>query len=145
MRNARGQVAVATAANLEQRFWSKVDNSGDCWEWRGRLAWNGYGMFSPMGRGGRAVRAHRLAYELTKGAIPSGLCVLHSCDNRACVRPDHLSVGTARENAHDRVVRGRHFTPFNRQFALQREANKRAGQSDEGTLVEQRSHVQSKI
>lgn len=53
------------------------------------------------------VRGHRVAYALAVGAVPAGLGVLHSCDRPACVRPEHLRVGTAADNARDRVARGR--------------------------------------
>ena len=58
-------------------------------------------------RGGRTYGSHRIAYELTKGTIPEGLFVMHSCDNPACLNPDHLSVGTAQDNAIDRERKNR--------------------------------------
>lgn len=62
------------------------------------------------------MRAHRVAYELTYGPIPAGLNVLHSCDNPPCVRPDHLRVGTQRDNAQDAIKRHRRFSPFKGQI-----------------------------
>ncbi len=102
----------------EERFWEKVDRNGPeartglgpCWLWRGVLKPNGYGNF------GRArsdtVYAHRFSFELTRSRIPAGLCVLHRCDVRSCVRPDHLFLGTQRDNAEDRDAKGRLVTPF---------------------------------
>jgi hypothetical protein len=94
-------------ANVTARFWSKVAKSPDpdgCWLWTGKAMWNGYGM---MGVGRQVLYAHRVSYELNHGPIPDGLLVLHSCDVRLCVRPDHLSVGTQGQNIRDAVARGR--------------------------------------
>lgn len=87
-----------------KRFWDKVDKSGACWVWTATRTRFGYGRFM-LDRKVRA--AHRLSYELTKGPIPAGLMVLHSCDNPPCVNPDHLSVGTSADNVHDCMRKGR--------------------------------------
>lgn len=91
---------------LRARFWSYVDlgGPGECWPWRRGLFTNGYGQFRV---GKRKVKAHRCAYELSRGTIPPGLRVLHSCDNPPCCNPDHLFTGTAADNAHDRDGKGR--------------------------------------
>jgi hypothetical protein len=87
------------------RFWAKVDvrGAGECWPWKRAKNTSGYGNHY---RGGQ-VLAHRFAYELTHGAIPAGLYVLHSCDNPPCCNPAHLSVGTQAENIKQRVLRCR--------------------------------------
>lgn len=87
-----------------ERFWSKVDRSGECWIWTAGKASFGYGSFWD---GSRHVRSHRFAFERENGPIAEGLCVLHRCDQPACVRPDHLFLGTRDDNMADMVNKGR--------------------------------------
>lgn len=86
------------------RFWSKVDKTGECWVWRACIGNHGYGQF---GLRPSYVLAHRFSYELANGPIGVGLCVLHRCDNRRCVNPEHLFLGTRTDNARDRDAKGR--------------------------------------
>lgn len=91
----------------EERFWAKVDRTGECWVWTGARNQNGYGTF----RFARSMRlAHRVAFLLTRGVIPDGLWVLHHCDNPPCVNPAHLYLGTVQDNVRDMVARGRQAT-----------------------------------
>lgn len=93
--------------SLWNRFWSKVDDSDECWYWIAGCNSHGYGNFWFMGR---TVGAHQMAYELVVGEITKGLCVLHRCDNGhlGCVRPEHLFLGTLADNSQDMVSKGRH-------------------------------------
>lgn len=84
---------------FRQRF--AVGNPSDCWEWQGDRDPHGYGYL-------RHIRAHRLAYELQYGTIPEGMNILHRCDNRACVNPNHLFLGTQEMNIYDMVGKQRH-------------------------------------
>lgn len=89
----------------QDRFWRHVDKSGDCWLWTGARTCYGYGAFFKTRQ--KPSIASRIAYELTHGTIPSGLCVLHICDVRLCVNPAHLTLGTKSENTADRDRKGR--------------------------------------
>lgn len=94
-------------------FMAKVEpepNTG-CWLWSGvRNGERGYGRFDSAPRSGLHERAHRASYELFVGPIPDDLLVLHTCDVRICVNPDHLFLGTQKQNMQDCIDKGRH--PF---------------------------------
>lgn len=81
---------------LEQRFWPKVKKTDGCWLWEASKTKKGYGQIS--NKPGSPLLAHRVAYELVKGAIPAGAQIDHLCRVRECVNPDHLEVVTSREN-----------------------------------------------
>jgi hypothetical protein len=88
---------------LEERFWEKVDKTGACWWWVSHIGYRGYGTFWVGGRK-RWKYAHRLSWELANDQeVPDGMVVMHSCDNPACVNPDHLSVGCQKDNKQDCV------------------------------------------
>lgn len=80
---------------IEERFWSKVDKTGECWLWQGAKS-SGYGKFSFKGS---PLLAHRIAYEFAVGEIAEGLQVDHACRQRDCVNPQHLRLVTHKQNA----------------------------------------------
>lgn len=82
----------------------EVDQVTGCWNWMGSVVHSGYGMFKLEDK---ARLAHRVSYAFRFGPIPDGLCVLHGCDNRRCVNPDHLSLGDNSENMVDMIVKQR--------------------------------------
>lgn len=97
----KGQLATT-------RFWAMVEKTDKCWLWNGSLVGGGYAYIELLGK---AILAHRFSWMIHNGPIPSGMCVLHRCDIRHCVNPDHLFLGTYLDNARDRDAKKRRTAP----------------------------------
>ena len=98
--------------NLEERLLKRVvKQPNGCWEWTGATREPGYGAIKA---GRKVIDTHRVSFTLFKGEIPSGRLVCHTCDNRLCVNPDHLFIGTHKDNFDDAISKGRINLPVNK-------------------------------
>lgn len=130
--------------DVRNRFFLLVDKDGPtplpkcsdpCWIWRGSININGYGRFAPGGNRTKRIAAHRVSYELLVSPIPNGLLVCHKCDNRRCVNPEHLFLGTITDNIQDMVNKDRH---------MRGERNGQAVLTSEQVLEIRRKYVKGK-
>jgi hypothetical protein len=95
-----------TMKSFEAKYLANEDTG--CWEWTASCARGGYGQFSTSLVDGKTwYRAHRFSYVAHRGEIPDGMVVMHTCDNPACVNPDHLKLGTQADNMMDRDAKSR--------------------------------------
>ncbi len=103
--------SLAKRIPIEQRFWNFVEKTDGCWLWKGAVNKGGYGLFgyewNSETRRGKQTSANRIAWILTYGPIGKEIKVCHSCDNPSCVRPDHLWIGTQKENIQDMIQKKR--------------------------------------
>jgi len=98
-------------ANLKERLLARnrEDQNTGCWIWIGTRTPAGYGRLTISNgkSGGKSHDAHRLSWQVFRGDIPEGMCVLHKCDNPACINPEHLFLGTFKDNMQDCIKKGR--------------------------------------
>lgn len=108
-------IRIHEAITIEERFWLRVMKTDTCWIWNGWSGNKNYGRMSIYDKGKMKnipTLAHRVSWELHNGKIPHGIHVLHKCDNPPCVNPDHLFLGTHKDNMMDMSKKGRHRSRY---------------------------------
>ena len=127
-RKTNASLGVLDAVRSVDDFWSRVDIGAEdsCWNWLGAKTARGYGLYAPMP--GVLLRAHRVAYGLHNGGVDDGMFVCHKCDNPSCSNPNHLFLGTPKDNIDDMIQKGRNVVMLgeaNPMSKLSREAVRR--------------------
>ena len=117
----RANTAPQTATHMKReitesviaRYWHKVIKAGEneCWGWRGAITKHGYANIRIGGRNTGAIGIHQLSWIIHNGQIPDFIQVNHKCDNPTCSNPNHLTLGTHKDNMADRTAKGRNRSP----------------------------------
>lgn len=97
----------AAPVSIFERFWRKVTKTDSCWMWTGCVSTDGYGRIKLDKPSSLNRTTHKLSWEIANGPVPDGLFVLHKCDVRRCVNPEHLFLGTQQDNVDDMLSKGR--------------------------------------
>ncbi len=103
---------------LLDRFFEKVEKTEKCWLWTASKNTSGYGNFGDGTPQNKLLLVHRFSWQIHKGEIPNNLWVLHKCDVRHCVNPDHLYLGTLKNNIKDMMDRKRNRVPIGEEHYL---------------------------
>jgi hypothetical protein len=99
------EMGEASKETNEQRFWGYVNKTEGCWLWKGKPKPGGYGQIRVDGR---TYGAHVFSWMIHHGAVPRGYVICHKCDVRLCVNPEHLFIGTYKDNEADKIAKKRH-------------------------------------
>ena len=111
LHSPRGRRKETTSDEFHRRY--EIVEPGGCWVWDNP---NGLG-YGDISVGGGTKGAHRISWELHRGPIPKGLCICHRCDNKSCVNPEHLFLGTRTDNMQDMLRKRNLLSPPNRKLS----------------------------
>jgi hypothetical protein len=116
LRGHSNHLIVRKKGDPVKSFWMRVDKSESCWEWDGYIYPNGYGSHKVQGV---TTYAHRYSWVIHFGPIPENMCVCHKCDNRKCVNPSHLFLGTHQDNMRDMDEKDRRTLPKGQKISVE--------------------------